>query len=574
VPELKLPTARGPALLLTLALYLPCLAWGEGAIEPESCNEVSARPVSEDFRFNPSREHEALAISIPAGATIGSIRIQRLSVFDLDDPEEDIWLYQTANRFHSLTRESVVRDQLLFTEGDDYNLARLRETERLLRDLKFIYDATARPWRQCGSVVDIEVITRDIWTFTPTVSYSRSGGVNKYALGFRDTNFLGTGKQIVLRAESDVERSGTTFLYKDPALLGSRWRLRLGITDNDDGFDHSLFVVRPFFSVYEKWSAGALLRQFELEQKNWFRGDEVEEFDHEGELYRVFGGIARDIQEDHRVGRWLFGYHLESNDFSYSDSDIPPAQLPDARDYSYPFFGYQSIEDEYSEIINVNYLGRTEDFFTGESYQWTLGWSDESLGATRDQLAINARYGNTFLSSADHLWTAQTTIDGFWSFDDESFENLWWSAATHYHMKQSRKWAISGRLRLDYTDGLTGDRQLTLGGDNGLRGYDQNYQVGDRSFVFNLEQRYYSDWHPFRLVRVGAAAFVDVGRAWFNNRDNGSNGDVLADVGIGLRFNSSRADKSSVVHVDLAFPLMTDDGVDSVQFLVTIKDTF
>ena len=571
---LSLDACKGATLLLLCLVYPSGPAWSGDADISGRCEEIASRPVSEDFRFAPSSKHDAFMAALPPGSTIGSIRIQRLSVFDLEDPEEDKWLYRTANRFHSLTRESVVRDQLLMTEGDDFNAARLKETERILRDLRFIYDASVRPWRLCGNIVDLEVITRDIWTFTPTVSFSRSGGQDSYALGFRDTNFLGTGKQVVLRAESDEERSGTTFLYKDPALLGSRWRLRLGITDNDDGFNHSLLVVRPFFSVYEKWSAGTVLNQFELEEKIWFRGDEVEEFDHEGELYRIFGGLARDIEEDHRVGRWLFGYHLESNDFDYSDSSIPPTELPESRDYSYPFFGYQSVEDEYSEIINVNYLGRTEDFFTGETYQWTLGWSDESFGATRSQLALDARYGNTLRSTADHLWTAGTSLAGFWSFDENAAENLWWTGTTRYHMKQSPKLALFGQMRLDYTDGLTGDRQLTLGGDNGLRGYDRNYQVGDRSFVFNIEQRYYSDWHPFRLFRVGAAAFFDVGRAWFKNRDNGSNGDVLADVGVGLRFNSSRADKGSVVHVDLAFPLMTDDGVDSVQFLVTVKDTF
>ena len=129
-------------------------------------------------------------------------------------------------------------------------------------------------------------------------------------------------------------------------------------------------------------------------------------------------------------------------------------------------------------------------------------------------------------------------------------------------------------MRLDYTDGLTLDNQLTLGGSNGLRGYDRNYQVGDRAFVFNLEQRYYSDWHPFRLLRVGYAAFFDVGRAWFGGRDNGSNGDVLANAGIGLRLNSSRAEKGSVIHIDLAFPFMHDDDVDDVQFLITVKDRF
>lgn len=120
---------------------------------------------------------------------------------------------------------------------------------------------------------------------------------------------------------------------------------------------------------------------------------------------------------------------------------------------------------------------------------------------------------------------------------------------------------------------MTGDNQLTLGGNNGLRGYDRHYQSGDRSAVLNLEQRYYSDWHPL-LLRVGFAVFFDVGRAWYPNEDNGSNGGVLSNAGIGLRLNSSRADKSSVVHIDLAFPFDKDDAVDSMQLLFTVKDRF
>jgi outer membrane protein assembly factor BamA len=350
--------------------------------------------------------------------------------------------------------------------------------------------------------------------------------------------------------------------------------MRLGLNENNDGHDRNLSLVRPFFSVYEKHSAGLYLRQFELEEKNWFRGKKFAEFDHEGELIRVFGGTALNVREQHRVGRLLFGYHLENNSFDYSNSNIPPLQLPPSRDYSYPFIGYQSVKDEYSKVKNINYLGRTEDLYVGESYEWTLGWSDERLGATQDQLALNAQYSNTLLALPNHLWLASTTLTGYYSFDEKKFENLWWSANTRYHMKQSEKWALFAQLRVDYTDGLTADNQLVLGGENGLRGYDRNYQIGDRSFIFSLEQRYYSDWHPFRLVRVGGAVFFDAGRAWFNSRDNGSNGDTLANIGIGLRFNSSRTQKGSVIHVDLAFPLVKDQYVDDVQFLISAKRAF
>src|SRR5256885_12903468 len=56
--------------------------------------------------------------------------------------------------------------------------------------------------------------------------------------------------------------------------------------------------------------------------------------------------------------------------------------------------------------------------------------------------------------------------------------------------------------------------QLVLGGDTGLRGYPRNYQTGDRRVLLNVERRVYTDWYPFRLIRVGGAVFYDWGRAW------------------------------------------------------------
>ena len=220
------------------------LAWATRAqAEAPGCVVPPPQSETEQFQFIPSPAHETFAEQIPTGTRIGEIHVQRYRVFNPEDPGESNWLYRWANDFHSVTREWVIRDQLLLHEGDAYNVARVRESERLLRSLKFLFDATVRPARWCGDVVDLEVITRDIWTFWPTVSFTRSGGANDYSFGFRDTNFLGTGKQVQIRHERDVERSGNTLVYSDPAVFGSRWRFRLALTDNDDGYDLSLIHI-------------------------------------------------------------------------------------------------------------------------------------------------------------------------------------------------------------------------------------------------------------------------------------------------------------------------------------------
>ena len=560
--------------LAVLCQPLPLLAQEAIPGDSDSCTGPAPQSHNESFRFTPSGDYDAFTRSVAPAAVIGSIRFVRYNVFNMEDPRESNWLYRTANQLNVITWESVIRDQLLVTEGDSYNVARLEESERLLRDLDFVYDARVRPWRVCGNVVDLEVITRDTWTLSLEVGLSRSGGNDEYSLGLSDSNIFGSGKEVGFLREKDDDRSGYTFFYNDPALLGSRWRLNFTYSDNDDGYFRNLDVERPFFSVYEKWSAGARATQGKFEQATWFRGDEVAEFDQEYEILNAFGGIAVDVQEDQRVGRWLFGLYHETNEFSFSDSNIPPEELPEDRDYAYPYIGYESIEDEYKEVWNMNYLGRTEDFYIGERYDWRLGWSDDSFGATRDQLAFGGSYGNTLLVDDHQMWVANAYLSGFWSVDESEFENLWWTGETRFYHRQAHRWTFFVEGRIDFTDGLTQDKQVVLGGDTGLRGYDRNYQVGDRSFVISLEERYYSNWYPFRLFRVGAAAFVDIGRAWYDDRDNGENGGVLADAGIGLRLNSSRARKRTVIHIDLAFPLVTGDDVDSVQLLFRVRNRF
>ena len=558
-----------PVMTLLLALVLAV----SGAAAELQCRAAGDQRYSDMFNFRESQSHKRLRESLPEQLSIRNIRIIRLPVFDKENPQERNWLYDWANDFHRLTWETVLREQLLFTAGEAYNDELMEESERILRELKFIYDARIRPYQVCGDQVDLEVITRDVWTFTPIFSFTRAGGANEYDIGLRDTNFLGSGKEIQLKRESDAERTGTTILYKDRAILHSRWRGAVIYTDNDDGYERRLRLVRPFYSLDTSWQAGFDLEQLELEDRTWYRGEEVAEFEHEVEDYEVFGGLSKGRQEN-RVHRWLYGFQIENHYFDFSDSDRPPAQLPEDREIAYPYIGFESLEDKFSEFHNLNDLSRTEDVFVGERYKWRLGWSDESFGATKDLLAFGGSYSRAGILSDKQLVFGELDTNGFWDVEASDFENLWLTGALRYHYRQSRRWGLFGHLRLDYTDGLTDDNQLTLGGDSGLRGYEQHYQVGDRSFLVNIEQRYYPDWHPFKLIRVGAAAFFDVGRAWFTDRDNGSNGGVLKNAGIGLRLTSSRAEKGRMMHIDLAVPFDKDDDVDDVQLLVTVKSSF
>ena len=130
------------------------------------------------------------------GTIIGEIHIVVGDVFDTGVEGESGWLYRTANKLHINTRESVVRDQLLFKPGEPYRHRVVLETERLLRANDYLYDAVITPVAYDGRTVDLEVRTRDVWTLNPGFSFSRKGGENTWGAQIEEDNLLGTGRAL------------------------------------------------------------------------------------------------------------------------------------------------------------------------------------------------------------------------------------------------------------------------------------------------------------------------------------------------------------------------------------------
>src|SRR5262245_52808047 len=98
------------------------------------------------------------------GAVVGDVILHVEDVFDPSNPKEDHLLFRLANRLHRNTRDEVIERQLLFKPGDRYSRHALDESERILRQNRYLYDVDIRPVRYGDGRVDLEVVTRDVWT--------------------------------------------------------------------------------------------------------------------------------------------------------------------------------------------------------------------------------------------------------------------------------------------------------------------------------------------------------------------------------------------------------------------------
>ncbi len=504
-------------------------------------------------------------------AVIREVTLERRNVFDLTNPDEDKGLYRLANRFHIVTREHVIRDQLLFQAGDDYDPRLVEESERILRSNDYLFDAEIETVRRPDGDVDLRVVTRDVWSFSPSLSVSRSGGENTTSVGFEDDNFLGNGQRIRLTRREDVDRETTRLDLRDRQFAGTWIDARVRVEDNSDGHLHLVSADRPFFALDARWAAGGTVLDEDRRVALYALGDEAAEFQQERTFIRAYWGRSEGLVNGW-VRRWTTGViHDESTFFAVPDPTLPAA-IPEDRKLVYPFIGFERLEDDFDVTRNRDLMGRNEDFYLGRYLAATLGWAAESFGSDRDAIVFTARGGRGFGSLDTEALLLAARASG--RIEDGEARNAQISGSARYYRKQSEKRLFFATLEATLGTALDLDNPVQLGGDSGLRGYPLRYQSGDSKLLLSLEQRYYLDWYPFSLARVGGAIFVDVGRTWGDNPIGEENYGWLTDIGVGLRLASTRVASRKVVHLDIAFPLDGDESIDSVQVLVKARRTF
>ncbi|HNP35471.1 MAG TPA: hypothetical protein PKK10_06435 [Woeseiaceae bacterium] len=508
---------------------------------------------------------------IPTDARISSVTIVRDNIFNLANSKEDNALYRLINRLHIVTRQDTIEKQLLFAQGDQYTQRLIDESERILRGNKYLYDASITPTVNKAGNVDVRVWSRDIWTLTPEITLSRSGGENKTAFGIEESNLLGRGQRLEATWAKDVERSSVTFEFSDRQFMNSWVALDLLIADNSDGHSRRLSVVKPFHALDARHAGG--LTAYDDDRRSTFYdlGDEAAEYRHQRKSLVAFGGFSHGLKNGW-VRRWTYGAVYDDNHFLPVQEPTLPQVIPPDRKLVYPFAGFEILEDRFEKSANSNQIDRVEDFFLGTRLALTLGWSDTGFGADRDALIYTLTANHSYGS----MKRSALLLSGGLRGRDEggTLANATADMSARLYLRQSERLLFFTQVTGVLGHNLDEDQPVEIGGDTGLRGYPLRYQAGESSLIVSVEQRYFTNWYPFRLVRVGAAVFADAGRVWGPNELNSPNLGWLSDIGFGLRFAPTRLGTTKVFHLDIAFPLGGAEDIDSVQVLFSAKRSF
>ncbi len=503
-------------------------------------------------------------------AVLGDIRILNSDIFDENDPQENGYFYRLANALHIQTREEVIRRQLLVKTGDEYSQDAIAETERLLRTRKYIQNAEIRPVRLENGALDLEVLTEDTWTLSPQVSFSHKGGASTGGFKLEESNLLGTGSDIRLGYQSRIERNRAFFGYRDAQLGSSRMQLDLEAARADDGSSYRLLLEQPFYALDVRRAGGVYIESFDQVDPLYQLGEVFDEVRHDAKRFEVFQGWSEGLVGDH-VSRYKIGLGYDAHNFDAVEGTLISPHAPADRRDVYPFVAWEWLENHYDKTRNTDNIGRVEDRFLGTRVAARLGYASTLLGsgdaawlyALDAQRSVNLLGDTLMLRGGFHGRRASREPDSY------RLE----TAARWYH-RQSPGRLLYAELSGAVAEQADPDEQLTIGGDNGLRGYPMRYQAAKAVAMLTLEQRFYTDWYPFRLFRIGATAFVDIGKAWGTYGPPDSDLGLLRDVGVGLRIGNPRSSHGNMIHLDVAYPLDGPSDIRHLQFTVETGRSF
>ena len=472
---------------------------------------------------------------------IEKITIVRNDIFDASREEEQHVFGSVINSLHVVTREDVIRDELLFMEGDLLDVGLLNETERNLRALGYLGDISMRCDTLSDSTVAVTVYTHDKWTIDMLPAYKQGGGVENFRFSVKDDNFLGGGQSLSLsyNYRSDMrDPHGVDVDFLDRNLFGTRVSARVRHRNTWERTVNGVGLERRYYSDRAAWAGGVSgevgKRRLLLYDDGSLVHEEVSAFESHSAWVSVSlgeGPYLRPILSYTRV-RSDF---LEPRRFDNLDLVTVGASL----------LGRIFVERSF-----LNSFGRVEDVPIGYHIGASLG---KNLRGVR-----NRGVDYTLRVFWKHSWLLAEGMYGGWSASYQSyFEGSQRGESTLevtllHHLKVSRYQTLVARASMAAGFGWSARRQLLLGSSKGLRGYDECAFQGDRRVVYGIEHRLFTEIDLF-IFRFGAAAFVDGGTAW-------TGGPVGRQrfhhaVGCGLRIENTKVQGAGLIRIDWALNL-------------------
>ena len=500
-----------------------------------------------------------------------------IKIRDIFDPPTTL-LYKLANDLKIKTKKSMVMQEVQFKKGAPYDPFLVYETERLLRQLRYLRDARVIPIDR-GKVVDVRIEVQDTWTIIPQMSFSSGDGRTRRAFGFSEGNLLGYGNRAEVLFQDNDGADTLQAAFDSRRLFGTKYQGQLALEHGAEGEQFFYDFGDPFRSLAQDnaWSHQALFS--DTIERQFIAG--TERFIYRKKTTSIGASYAFAVGDPRsEIRRFSLGLSYLSDSFraptaqDYKDVSVDPAdlrpeggELADDRKFVGPVLSYQYIEQDFIRRNYVDRFSRVEDFNLGQRFESSAQLAPAFLGSHDDAFLLRAAFGEGYRLRERSFARWEMTLDT--RLLAHGFENSIFSLEGQYISPFGPvEWGnipfgnhtLLVRSFVDYSFDLDPDREFLAGGDNILRGYDARTFSGDKRFALNIEDRVHIVDNLYDFFSLGMSFFVDIGGATHEPIRELFTDEMYSDVGFGLRVGFPRSNGERVVRIDVAAPLR--DGLD------------
>ncbi len=456
------------------------------------------------------------------------------SSWDEDQGTGQNFFNSVTKPIHSYTKDRLIRDYLLFEQGQLLDPFLLADTERMLRELDFINDVRIRVlplMGESGSVV-VVIETQDKWPFGVT---GKIKDPDRYDVNLFFSNLGGYGvrleNKLIYRGDKEPNLGYQGILSKRN-LWGSFVDLRLLFEDSWQELSRQVEIQRDLIHPYIKWVGGAGWDDTDVRDNN---------------------GVPREFElGDYWLGRTIPLRKVRSTEQSARPLLVPavrfrkldfieaPEATPDSnaaylntRDY-YAGVTYQRLKHYKTNLLFK--MGETEDVPAGFTIKLTGGYQDREFYDRS-----SAFFQTAYLTTRNRGDILLGFVDLGSYFHNAVSEDGSLNVGGTYitRLIGGSRYRFRFYSFLTYTSAFNrkGDGVLVLGNKTGLRGLEDNLVRGNKRLILKMESRLFTPWKMMGFNFM-VFAYADIGTVGGED-DPLEQKKIYSSLGLGFQFENT-----------------------------------
>ncbi len=467
-----------------------------------------------------------------------------------------------GNKLHLKTKQFTIRNILLFKKNQPLDSLKLKESERLIRQQRYIRSVIVKPIPIEGSndSIDVSIRVLDTWSIYPNGSLSTSTA----RLRVTSQNFAGLGhyfsNQYTTRFKEG--RHGYNSQYQINNI--SNTFINTGLyynRDLDKNVSKGIYAERNFYSPLAKWAGGISINDTYYKDSIPNLIIEKDKQDIKYTYYDIWAGRSFHLFDKYKDVKIRTNLITSIRYYNQNYKQTPQIEFDPEQFYSdqqmvLATIGVSSInyvQDKY--IFNYD---RIEDVAVGKIIS-VVGGLHYKNGIRRPYLGSKVSIGKYTRSgyfggeiqwgtyfNGNNLEQSVIRLEGIY------FSRLWeWG---NWKFRQFiNPEIVYGYNRLNYAK----DR-ISLNGSNGINGFDSYTLWGTKKVVLNFQLQSYA---PTEVLGFRFSPFLSATMAFMGDENNAFvNKDMYSKIGLGILITNDYLVFNNIQLSIAFYPRIPGDG--------------